>query len=1280
MVLQLSGLAIHTAYPARRYREVLELQCGSLQVCVPSAFAAGCGISDISNSLGTGPISNAAAINCINVQNSTVNGSVANTGAGTITASGATPPTNAGITINNSVISGSISNGGHITANNTGILISNNASVGGGISNSGVISAGNNPAIFLNTVSTFAGGITNSGTVTSGNLGIILNPVSTFSGGIVNAASGKVTAALSDIGIFNFATFSGGVTNSGTLTSTGEFGIEVSSGSTFSGGVTNHGSISAKESGIHIVGISQFAGGVTNTGTITSATRIGIHVSGINQFGSSAGGGISNSGTITASLQGVVVSNISTFDGGVANSGAVTARTGILVQTIGQFNGGISNGAGGTITAAKTGIAVGLNSTVSTFSGGITNAGAIAGHVGILVGGTTAAGGKVSVFSGGIANSGSISGGFSGISVNHVSNFAGGISNSGVISATTNVALMLSNVSTFAGGITNSGTVTSGNLGIRIEPVSTFSGGIVNAASGKVTAALSDIGIFNFANFSGGVTNSGTLTSTIGVGIEVNNGSTFSGGVTNNGSISAKGTGINIAGISQFAGGVTNTGTITSATRIGIHVSGINQFGSSAGGGISNTGVISGKTGIVLGSGVSTFSGVIFNSGTIAGTGGTAIDVHNANNAITIDQAGGLISGNILLSTNADVVNVTGGAINGNILGRGVSDTLNFSLGAGTFTYGAAHGFIGINAVNVNSGMVILDGENNATATTVNGGNLQIGDAANPGALLTSTVNVDGGTLSGHGTILGAVTVNNGGTLAPGGSIGTLTINGSLVFNAGSAYAIQVSDTMASKTLVTGTPGTATINGGAVVAAPQFALGSHGGVTFTILTAAGGRTGTFPALTADAPNFTGTFSLNYDANDVFLNVGKGFEILPQPPGGTINQKEVVAGINHAILGGATVPANFQTLAGLSGTSYLNALTQLSGEVTTGAQAAAFQLGDQFLNLMLNPFVNGRGYAPTGAGAGPLGFAGDAQVSPPSDVARAYASIFTKAPPPATFDQRWSVWSAGYGGVSTTSGDPVVGSSKLSASAYGYAAGMDYRLSANSVVGIALAGGGTSWNVANALGSGRSDAIQAGAYGVSWYGPAYIGAAFAFANHWFTTDRVALSDQLTANFNGQTYSARLEGGYRFAVLPTFGVTPYAALEAQAFHSPSYLETDVTGVGFGLAYNAANASDVRTEIGARLDAPTLANGKPLIFYGRLAWAHDFAGTPAIGAAFETLPGSGFTVFGAPIAHDSALTTAGAQLFLSPHLSLIAKFDGQFAPGMQSYAGTGTLRYAW
>jgi uncharacterized protein with beta-barrel porin domain len=106
---------------------------------------------------------------------------------------------------------------------------------------------------------------------------------------------------------------------------------------------------------------------------------------------------------------------------------------------------------------------------------------------------------------------------------------------------------------------------------------------------------------------------------------------------------------------------------------------------------------------------------------------------------------------------------------------------------------------------------------------------------------------------------------------------------------------------------------------------------------------------------------------------------------------------------------------------------------------------------------------------------------------------------------------------------------------------------------------------------------------------------------------------------------------------------------------------------------------NATDVRTE-GSRFDAPTLLYGKPLVLYGRLAWAHDFVGNPALSASFETLPTASFTVFGAPIPHDSALTTAGAQLFLSANWSLIAKFDGEFASGSQTYAGSGTLRYTW
>jgi hypothetical protein len=86
---------------------------------------------------------------------------------------------------------------------------------------------------------------------------------------------------------------------------------------------------------------------------------------------------------------------------------------------------------------------------------------------------------------------------------------------------------------------------------------------------------------------------------------------------------------------------------------------------------------------------------------------------------------------------------------------------------------------------------------------------------------------------------------------------------------------------------------------------------------------------------------------------------------------------------------------------------------------------------------------------------------------------------------------------------------------------------------------------------------------------------------------------------------------------------------------------------------------NATDVRTKLGSRFDAPTLVYGKPLVLYGRVAWAHDFVSNPALSAVFQSLPSAGFTVFGAPIPHDSALTTAGAQLYLTPQWTLIAKF---------------------
>ena len=94
---------------------------------------------------------------------------------------------------------------------------------------------------------------------------------------------------------------------------------------------------------------------------------------------------------------------------------------------------------------------------------------------------------------------------------------------------------------------------------------------------------------------------------------------------------------------------------------------------------------------------------------------------------------------------------------------------------------------------------------------------------------------------------------------------------------------------------------------------------------------------------------------------------------------------------------------------------------------------------------------------------------------------------------------------------------------------------------------------------------------------------------------------------------------------------------------------------------------NATDVRTELGSRFDDLIVVSDMPLTLQGRLAWAHDFVGNPALSAAFKSLPGTGFTVYGAPIPQNSALTSVGAELFITPRLTLLAKFDGEFAPGL-------------
>jgi uncharacterized protein with beta-barrel porin domain len=203
-----------------------------------------------------------------------------------------------------------------------------------------------------------------------------------------------------------------------------------------------------------------------------------------------------------------------------------------------------------------------------------------------------------------------------------------------------------------------------------------------------------------------------------------------------------------------------------------------------------------------------------------------------------------------------------------------------------------------------------------------------------------------------------------------------------------------------------------------------------------------------------------------------------------------------------------------------------------------------------------------------------------------------------------------VWAAAFGGSQTTDGDAATGSNSATSRIFGMAAGADYLLSPSTIAGFGLSGGGTNFSVANS-GTGRSDLFQAGAYVRHTAGNAYLSAALAYGWQDVTTDRMAVSDKLHAEFDANALSGRVEGSYRFAT-KWMGITPYAAGQFTTFYLPNYAESLVFGSGaFALSYGAQSVTDARTELGFRTDKSfALATGL-LTLRSRFAWAHDLPG---------------------------------------------------------------------
>lgn len=568
------------------------------------------------------------------------------------------------------------------------------------------------------------------------------------------------------------------------------------------------------------------------------------------------------------------------------------------------------------------------------------------------------------------------------------------------------------------------------------------------------------------------------------------------------------------------------------------------------------------------------------------------------------------------------------------------------------------------------SNWTIIGNSPNALPWSIDAGRLTV-NAGMPNA--TMTVNA-GGTLAGTGTV-GTTIVAAGGTFAPGsGTPGSSMTVASLTLQSNAIYLIEVGPGAFASATATGT---ATLGGATVNAV--FSSGSYAAAKSAIVTA-GSISGTFNAalLNTNLPaNFKS--SLSYDATHAYLNLTLDYGLTATAPaGGTVHNRHAVANtLLNAFNSSGGIPV---ALGGLTPAG----LTQATGEIGAAPQQTAFGAMGQFLNLLGDPYGGGRDLP--GAG-GTIAFANDGAALP-SGVRDAFAAIpggNAAAKSPAAFE-RWTVWAAGFGGTQKTTGETTaVGSNDTSSSFYGTAVGADYRVSPNTTAGFALAGGGTSFGISG-LGSGRSDLFQAGAFVRHAAGPAFISLSAAYGWQQVTTDRTVTAaglDQLRATFDANTWSGRIEGGYRLVApaLGGIGVAPYAAVQTTILDLPTYAEHAMIGSNvFALAYDARTITDTRSELGLRSDKSLPLTDGILTLRGRLGWAHDVNPSRSALATFQALPGASFVVNGARQAAESALTAASVERRWLNGWSAAASFEGEFSSVSSAYAGKGVVRYTW